>query len=79
MPSNVVPFRDPYLPLEGVERLVARRVYRAACKEVAAKTVAQALTETYKTAPGTGKLSVEDTFPLFVAAMRRELRKSGLF
>jgi len=77
--ADILRFRDPDRPLEGIERLAVRRVYRANCKAVAAMAVAQALTETHKTAPGTGKLSVEDTFPLFVAAMRRELRKSGLF
>lgn len=78
MASNVVPFRDPYLPLVGAERLAPRRVYRASCKVIAAKAVAQACSEAAKT-PGAGKLSCEDTLPLFVAAMRRELRKSGLF
>jgi hypothetical protein len=56
---------------------MARRAYRAACKTLAAKTVAQAFSESFKTS-GTGKLSIEDAFPLFVAAMRRELRKSRL-
>ena len=41
--------------------------------------VAEGFTESHKTASGTAKLSVEDKPPLFVAAMRREPRKTGLF
>lgn len=78
MANNIVPFRDPYLPLEGAERLAARRIYRASCAVIAAKIVPQAFTEAAKT-PGTRRLGCDDAFPLFVAAMRRELRKSGLF
>jgi hypothetical protein len=37
MASNVIPFRDPYLPAAGAERLVARRAYRAGCKAIAAE------------------------------------------
>ena len=78
MDSNVVPFRNPDLPLEALERLVARRKYREGCKVIAAKTVAQAFAEAVRL-PGVGKLGAEDAYPLFVAAMRRELRKMGLF
>jgi hypothetical protein len=76
--ASILPFRDPSLPLTGVERLAARRVYRASCKAIAAKAVTQAFSEANKT-PGCGKLSVEDALPVFVAAMRRELRRTELF
>jgi hypothetical protein len=78
MSSNVVPFRDPYLPLEGAERLQSRRIYSAACRTIAPEYVAKAFAATFKT-PGTWKLGCDDALPVFVAAMRRELRKSGLF
>jgi hypothetical protein len=76
--ASILPFRDPALPLEGAERLAARRVFRASCKAIAAKTVAEAFTKAFKT-PGTGKLGCDDALRVFVAAMRRELRKTGLF
>jgi hypothetical protein len=78
MSSNVVPFRDPYLPLEGTRRLKARRLFRASCKTIAAKAVAEACSEAFNT-PGVGNLGCDDGLPVFVAAMRRELRKTGLF
>jgi hypothetical protein len=58
--------------------LSAIRACRAACKAIATKTVSQALSEAGKT-PGVGKLDFYRVQLLFVAAMRRELRKSGLF
>jgi hypothetical protein len=81
MRSNVIPFRSPDAPAEGAERLAAIRAYRAACREVAAETVADAFSAASKAAkvPGVRSLGCDDALPLFVAAMRRELRKSGLF
>jgi hypothetical protein len=78
MASNVVPFRDPSLPAAGAEGLAIRRKYRAGCKAIATKSVSQAFEESFKL-PGIGKLNADHAYPLFVAAMRRELRKSGLF
>jgi hypothetical protein len=79
MGSNVIPFRDPYLPATGPERLAARRAYRAGCKVIAAEAVAQAFRAAGRV-PGVGhRLGCDDALPIFVAAMRRELRKSGLF
>jgi hypothetical protein len=76
--SNVIPFRDPSLPAVGAERLMAIRAYRAGCREIAAKAVAQAFSATAKIS-GTEKIGINDAHPLFIAAMRRELRKTGLF
>lgn len=78
MTSNVIPFRDPSLPAVGIKRIAAIRAYRAGCKEIAAKTVAQAFSAAGRI-PGAEKISIDDALPLFVAAMRRELRKTGLF
>ena len=78
MSYNVIPFRYPYLPLEGAERLAARRMYREACKSIASEYVAKAFAAS-STTPATGKLGCDDALPVFVAAMRRELRKTGLF
>ena len=62
----------------GVQRLAARRIYREACKAIASEYVATAFATASKT-PGTGKLGCDDVLSVFVAAMRRELRKTGLF
>jgi hypothetical protein len=78
MASNVIPFPDPYLPATGAERLAAIRAYRAGCREIAARAVAQAYSAAANI-PGAKKIGTDDAYPLFVAAMRRELRKSGLF
>jgi hypothetical protein len=78
MTSNVIPFRDPDLPLVGAERLTARRAYRAGCKAIAAAAVAEAFSAAGRV-PGIGRLGCDDALPVFVAAMRRELRKTGLF
>jgi hypothetical protein len=76
--ATVIPFRDPSLPAAGIERLAAIRAYRAACREIARKKVGEAFSATIKVR-GSRKLSLEDAYPLFIAAMRRELRNSGLF
>jgi hypothetical protein len=78
MSARIIPFRDPDLPAVGAERLAIRRVFRASCKVVAAKAVGEAFSEVIKT-PGTKKIGLDDAWPMFIAAMRRELRKSGLF
>jgi hypothetical protein len=75
MASNVIPFRDPYLPLEGIERLRARRIYRENCRAIAEKVVAQAFTEAGRVS-GAANLGIDDVLPVFVAAIRRELRKA---
>jgi hypothetical protein len=76
--ATVIPFRDPSLPAVGAERLLAIRAYRAGCREIAATAVAQAFSET-ATIAGAEKIGINDAHPLFIAAMRRELRKTGLF
>lgn len=79
MKGNVIQFSDYLdLPLEGVASLAARRALRAGCKEIAADAVAQAFNQTCKI-PGVGKVDCFVAQRVFVAAMRRELRKSGLF
>lgn len=78
MADNVIVFRDPSLPAEGIERLIARRVLREGCKKIAADMLAKAMKQAFSL-PGVGKLGTEDALPVFMAAMRRELRRSGLF
>jgi hypothetical protein len=48
------------------------------CKEIAARSVAQAFSAAAKI-PGAQNIGLDDAHPLFVAAMRRELRQSSLF
>ncbi len=78
--AKVIPFRDPHQSREQTpaERRAARRAYREGCKLIAAHCVAQAFSAAFKV-PGANGISVDDAMPIFVAAMRRELRKSGLF
>ena len=78
MSAVVLPFRASPPKISRAERIAARRTYRKGCADLAAQAVAQAFTES-GTLPGTQGLGVDDAFPIFVAAMRRELRKSGLF
>jgi hypothetical protein len=56
------------------ERLTMRRAYRQRALDVASSAVGQAFSESLQ-----GQVvDLNDALPLFVAAMRRELRKSGL-
>ena len=59
-----------------VAQRAARRLYRERCREMATSAVATAFSESAK---GIADLGVDDALPIFVAAMRRELRRSGLF
>lgn len=69
--SNVVPLhRQPSI----AERLSVRRIYRQRAKEVAAATVARALNDSLLGQT----VDLNDALPIFVAAMRRELKKSGM-
>ena len=80
--ADILPFRvpaNPDMPLEGLERLKARKLYRADCVAVAATAVAKALSASYQLTPMVRNLGLDDVLPIFVGAMRRELRKSGLF
>lgn len=72
--DNVIPFKDPCAPVTGTARLKARRAYRAACNAIAVDVVASAFSATAR-APGVEGLGVDDAVPLFVAAVRRELRR----
>jgi hypothetical protein len=54
-------------------RLASRRAYRRQAAEVAARCVAEAFTASAKGID----IGCDDALPIFVAAMRRELRKSG--
>jgi hypothetical protein len=76
--SNVIPFRQWPAELTPSQRRAVRRIYREGVKEIAARVIPEAFTEACKL-PGTKGMGCEDAFPVFVAAMRRELRKSGLF
>jgi hypothetical protein len=76
--GEVIRFHDPSLPLTGNERLVARRAYRKGCRAVATVAVAHAFSVAAKL-PGVDRLGCDDVLPIFVAAMRRELRKTGIF
>jgi hypothetical protein len=73
--GKVVAFRDPEAPQSLAQRLAIRRAYRIRCKAVAEEFVAQAFSESYRGVEGLGG---DYTMPIFVGAMRRELRRTGL-
>lgn len=67
--SKVIPMFPPEPAL--AERLAARRAYRKRCRDVASVFVAKAFSASAEGIP----IGVEEALPLFVAAMRREMRK----
>jgi hypothetical protein len=67
---------DELPPLK--ERLEARRAYRLICRNIATAAVSKAFTDTLKSS-GSLPVYVDDAASIFVAAMRRELRTTGLF
>jgi hypothetical protein len=74
--GNVIALKGPEAPLTLAVRLAVRRAYRMRCKAVAELYVAQAFSESYRGVEGLGS---DYTMAIFVAAMRRELRRTGLF
>lgn len=78
MTAAILPFRDLGVSAEPspAARRAARRLYRERCRDMATGLVGAALSESCK---GIADLGVDDALPIFVAAMRRELRRSGLF
>jgi hypothetical protein len=74
--SKVIPFRDPEAALEGAERKAAIKAYWKAAEAIAAQTVAKAFSAVSRQ-PGCRRLGIDDALPLFLAAFRRELSKSG--
>jgi hypothetical protein len=76
MASSVVSFRDPDLPLEGVERLAGRRGVPG---QLQGNRRQDCRASPHQSIQGTGKLGCDDALPVFVAVMRRELRKTGPF
>jgi hypothetical protein len=76
MSAQVIPFRDPAAPLEGKSRDAAREACRARLKVIALKAVCDAFSA-FCEVPEASQLSVNDTVPMFVAAMREQLAKSG--
>ena len=76
MSARVIPFRDPNAPLEGAARETALADYQRILPEIVTHAIGEAFMASCRAA-GCGGLGVEDALPLFVAAMRRELEKSG--
>jgi hypothetical protein len=74
--GSVIPFRDPDAPLEGAERKAAIKACWKASEALAAQIVAKAFSALARQ-PGCQRIGCEDAMPLFVAALRRELRKTG--
>lgn len=73
MTAKILNFAAPSVPLK--ERLAVRRAYRKRCRQIAAESIAAAFRESGK---GTS-IGIDDAVPIFVAAMRRELKRSGMF
>ena len=76
--GNVIAFPSPQDDPTLEQRLAARKVCRAALRMFASAAVARDFSQAGKL-PGARELGVDDVLPMFVAAMRRELKKSGLF
>jgi hypothetical protein len=76
--SNVIPFRDPDVPLENAEREAAIKAYREVAAAIAEQAVAQAFCVLGRL-PACRRLGCEDVYPLFGEAFRREVDKSGSF
>jgi hypothetical protein len=79
MSARIIPFPagSPEPEPAFSERIAARRAYRAGMKRVAEMTMCAAFTQAGKI-PGSRGIGVDVALPIFVAAMRRELRKTGL-
>jgi len=75
MSAKIIPLFPDEMPRPFAERLTARRAYRVRCRQVAAEFVAAAFAVSGENVP----IGIDDAVPLFVAAMRRELRKAWQF
>lgn len=71
MSAKVIPLFQPMKQPSLTERLAARRIYRQRCKEMCGSLVARAFTASARGID----IGCDDAVPLFLAAMRRELRK----
>lgn len=74
--SNVIPFRDPYAPLEGEARDTALATYREYLKATVRDTVGRAFSQSLRL-PECRRLGISDATPAFVEAMRDELGRMG--
>jgi hypothetical protein len=79
MSAIIIPFRNSPIDCEPApaERLAARRIYRAGCKALSAEAIGHAFSMACKL-PSAGPTGLDDALAIFVAAMRRELRESGM-
>lgn len=78
MSISVIPFRDPSAPLPFKKRIAARKAYREGMATLAQRAVEDAFVASARLLGADGIL-LEDAMSLFVAAMRRELRRTGTF
>ena len=78
MSAAILPFKLGSQEPSGKDYLAARRAFREDCKVLASIAGAKAFSESAKLA-GAKTLGIDDAAHVFVAAMRRELRRSGLF
>ena len=72
--SNVIPFRDPYVPVIGE----ARDKAIAVCQEAAAREVAKAISSAFSAclrACDGCRLGLDDAVRIFVGAVRAEVAK----
>jgi hypothetical protein len=68
--SIVIPFRDP----RPKAMLASRRSYREGCKQLAAAAFAEAFSKSLRV-PNISQIYMHDATSIFVAAMRRELKR----
>lgn len=71
MSAKVIPFRDTSLR----KMLASRRTYREGCKQLAAAAFAEAFNSSLRQQPSISQLYLHDATSIFVAAMRRELKR----
>lgn len=80
MSAQIIPFPPPPAPEPPLaERLAARRAYRQQCRELASCVIPAAFSDSWLHDARFKDLGIGEALPLCVAAMRRELRKSGLW
>jgi hypothetical protein len=68
--AKVIPFRDTRVP----KMLASRRDYREGCKQLAAAAFAEAFSKSLRV-PNISQIYMHDATSIFVAAMRRELKR----
>jgi hypothetical protein len=75
MSAKIIPFPIEPAPPSLRERLAVRREYRRRCDEIAYAGMSRTFMEALKEGRG---VSMENAVAIFVAAMRREIRRARI-